>query len=145
MISTALRKQVIAEANGCCEYCRNQQRFSTGQFSIEHILPLAKGGMDSRENLAFSCPACNAHKYTQTHGLDNVTRQMAPVFNPRMQVWEGHFTWSDDFTQIIALSPSGRVTIIALKMNRVESMNLRKVLYAFGEHPPGAADFSPPQ
>ena len=136
MISAAIRKQVIADANGCCEYCQNQQRFSTGQFSVEHIFPLAKGGIDARENLAYSCPACNAHKYTQVGGLDNVTRQIVPLFHPRVQSWTEHFTWNDDFTQIIALSPSGRVTVKALKMNRIESVNLRKVLYAFGEHPP---------
>lgn len=136
MVSKSLRKQVIEEAGQCCEYCHNQQRFSTGLFSIEHILPTVKGGTDRRENLAFSCPACNAHKFTKTKGLDPLTRQMTDLFNPRLQIWEEHFTWNDDFTEIIGLTPTGRVTVKSLNMNRSETVNLRKVLYQFGEHPP---------
>jgi len=89
-----------------------------------------------RDNLAFSCPACNAHKYTHTHALDDLTRQIVPLFNPRIEVWSEQFAWSDDFTQIIGLTPTGRVTIETLNMNREESVNLRKALYAFGKHPP---------
>ena len=136
MISALLRRQVITEANGCCEYCRNQKDFSTGQFSVEHIVPLAKGGTDTRSNLAFSCPACNAHKYTHTDAFDSLTQQRILLFNPRIEVWNDHFAWSNDFTQIIGITPTGRVTIDTLNMNREESVNLRKALYAFGEHPP---------
>jgi hypothetical protein len=36
-ISNALKKQVIERANGCCEFCRAQLRFSPNSFHIEHL------------------------------------------------------------------------------------------------------------
>jgi hypothetical protein len=61
---------------------------------------------------------------------------MVLLFNPRTQIWEEHFSWTDDFTTIVGLTPTGRATVKALNMNRQESINLRKILYVFGEHPP---------
>ena len=60
-----------------------------------------------------------------------------PLFHPREQRWEEHFTWNSDFTLIIGLTPTGRATISALQLNRSGLVNLRRVLYAIGEHPPG--------
>jgi hypothetical protein len=37
---------------------------------------------------------------------------------------------------IIGLTPTGRATIEALHLNRANVVNLRRVLYALGEHPP---------
>jgi hypothetical protein len=47
---------------------------------------------------------------------------------------------SDDFTLVIGLTPIGRATIKALQLNREELVNLRRVLYAMGEHPPAESD-----
>jgi hypothetical protein len=58
------------------------------------------------------------------------------LFHPREQRWEAHFAWSDDFTHLLALTPTGRATIAALQLNRSGLVNLRRVLYAIGEHPP---------
>lgn len=135
-IPLAIRRQVFERASGCCEYCKNQQAYSTAPFSVEHILALSNQGTDNLDNLALSCPACNAHKYTKQKGLDPLTRQFHPIFDPRTQNWADHFTWDETLTFILGLTPQGRATANALKMNRVESVNLRMVLTAFGEHPP---------
>jgi hypothetical protein len=37
---------------------------------------------------------------------------------------------------IVGLTPTGRATIEALKLNREPLVNLRRLLYAAGEHPP---------
>lgn len=135
-ISAPIRRMIFEQAGACCEYCRNQQRYSTAPFSVEHIVPVSGGGSNNPENLACACPACNAHKFTKTHAFDSLTRQTVPLFNPRAQVWEEHFTWDETFTQILGTSPSGRATAKALNMNRKESINLRSLLVAFGKHPP---------
>lgn len=44
--------------------------------------------------------------------------------------------WSDDFTLIIGLTPTGRATIETLFLNREGVVNLRQLLYAIGKHPP---------
>jgi hypothetical protein len=63
-----------------------------------------------------------------------------PLYHPRQQHWHDHFAWNNDFTLIIGLTPTGRATIQALHLNRSELVNLRRVLYAMGEHPPTDID-----
>jgi hypothetical protein len=134
---TAQQKKVVAErANGCCEYCRSQVRFAIQPFSIEHIIPRSAGGETVLDNLALSCQGCNNHKYNKTEGRDPVSGDTVPLYHPRKQRWSNHFAWNDDFTLIIGLTPIGRSTVEALQLNREGVVNLRRVLYAMGEHPP---------
>jgi hypothetical protein len=134
---TAQQKKAVAErANGCCEYCRSQVRFAIQPFSIEHIIPRSAGGETVLDNLALSCQGCNNHKYNKTEGRDPVSGDTVPLYHPRKQRWSKHFAWNDDFTLIIGLTPIGRSTVEALQLNREGVVNLRRVLYAMGEHPP---------
>jgi 5-methylcytosine-specific restriction endonuclease McrA len=81
---TANQRHVVAErAKGCCEYCLSQLHFSMQSFSIEHIIPVDKGGKTELENLALSCQGCNNHKYNKIEGYDPVSRQFVPLFHPR--------------------------------------------------------------
>ncbi|NEP48682.1 MAG: HNH endonuclease [Moorea sp. SIO3C2] len=130
------RQAVESRAQGCCEYCRSQARFATQSFSIEHIQPLSRGGKSELDNLALACQGCNNHKYTKTEGLDPVSNDIVPLYNPRKQKWLDHFTWNDDYTLVIGLTTIGRATVEVLQLNRQGLVNLRRVLYAMGEHPP---------
>jgi hypothetical protein len=58
------------------------------------------------------------------------------LFHPRQQRWRDHFSWNDDATLIVGLSPSGRATVETLQLNREGLVALRRLLYAAGEHPP---------
>jgi hypothetical protein len=134
---TAQQKKAVAErANGCCEYCRSQVRFAIQPFSIEHIIPRSAGGETVLDNLALSCQGCNNHKYNKTEGRDPVSGDTVPLYHPRKQRWSNHFAWNDDFTLIIGLTSTGRSTVEALQLNRKGVVNLRRVLYTMGEHPP---------
>jgi HNH endonuclease len=127
-------------ARGCCEYCKSQARFATQSFSTEHIIPGHLGGETTLDNLALACQGCNNHKYTKTEARDPVSDKGVSLYHPRQQRWHDHFAWSDDFTLLIGLTPVGRATIEALHLNREELVNLRRVLYAMGEHPPAGID-----
>ncbi len=137
-LSEKRRKEVAENASGICEYCRSQQSLCPDTFHVEHILPEARGGTDAAENLALSCGGCNGHKSIKTNALDPVNHVRAPLFHPRRQQWQEHFEWSSDFTLILGLTETGRATIEALRMNRIGVVNLRRVLYASGLHPPAA-------
>ncbi|HRJ41161.1 MAG: HNH endonuclease [Caldilineaceae bacterium] len=137
-IRTQQRRQVIERAHGCCEYCLCQVDFATHSFSVEHIVPISHGGTNSLENLALACQGCNSHKYTKRETLDPVEQTIAPLYHPRQQRWQEHFRWSPDYTVIIGTTPTGRATVEALQMNRPGLVNLRRVLYALGEHPPNS-------
>lgn len=88
------------------------------------------------ENLAYSCQGCNNHKYIKTDGLDPVSGEVTPLFHPRRQRWRDHFIWSHGFTRIVGLTPTGRATVESLRLNRESLVNLRRVLYEHGQHPP---------
>jgi 5-methylcytosine-specific restriction endonuclease McrA len=131
----ALRQQVEQRANNCCEYCRSQELFSTQTFSLEHIMPRSQNGETSLDNLALACQGCNNFKYNKTQARDPVTNHSVPLFHPRQQLWQEHFTWNERFELIIGITATGRATVEALKLNRQELVNLRRLLFAAGEHP----------
>jgi hypothetical protein len=135
---TAQQKEfIIQRARGCCEYCWSQLKFSPDPFSVEHIIPLSKGGTYDLENLALACQGCNNRKYNHTEAIDPIDGQLVPLYHPRQQSWSSHFVWSDDFTEMIGISPSGRATIVRLRLNREGVVNLRGVLKEKDFHPPG--------
>src|ERR671933_1816830 len=84
---------------------------------IEHLIPLAAGGISGEENLWVACPLCNGAKGTRTHYPDPETGEEVPLFNPRRQVWREHCQWSESGMEIIGLTPCGRATVIALKLS----------------------------
>jgi hypothetical protein len=135
-ITTQQRRSVTERAQGCCEYCLCQVDFATQSFSVEHIVAVNHGGTNTLDNLALACQGCNNHKYTKREKADPVDGTVVPLYHPRQQKWHDHFRWSEDFTVIIGVTATGRVTIEALKMNRPGVINLRRVLYTLGEHPP---------
>ena len=139
-VTTEQKQSVLERARGCFEYCRSQARFATQPFSTEHIIPRHWGGETTLDNLALACQGCNNHKYTKTEGYDPVSDKVVSLYHPRQQRWHDHFAWNDDFTLVIGLTPTGRATIKALQLNREELVNLRRVLYAMGEHPPAESD-----
>jgi len=134
---TRKQKQAVFErARGCCEYCLCQACFNPDPLSSEHVIPRHRGGATTLDNLALCCQACNNHKHTKTDATDPLTGETVPLYHPRKQRWRDHFTWNDDSTIIIGLTPSGRATVETLHLNRSSLINLRKVLRSNGEHPP---------
>ncbi len=138
---TAKQKEAVARrAGGCCEYCGSQARFSPDPFSIEHIMPRSKGGTDEDENLALACQGCNNRKYTHVEARDPVSGNLVSLYHPRHQRWTDHFSWNEDFTLVIGLTPTGRATVELLKLNREGVVNLRRVLCTIEQHPPRDSD-----
>ena len=90
-MKNTLRKIVCDRALDCCEYCQMQANLSHDPFSSEHILPIAKGGIDDLENLAWACLGCNLYKSITTHVIDLLTGNLVPLYNPRTEKWSEHF------------------------------------------------------
>ncbi len=144
--SKFIKRLVRQRANSCCEYCLSPVAFSPDPFAADHVIPRIKGGGDNLDNLAFSCHGCNGHKFAAVAASDPVTYLVVPLYHPRQDVWNEHFEWSADFTQIVGITPIGRATINRLQLNRSNVVNLLKALIAFGKHPPvlNKPDLLPP-
>ncbi len=127
---------VKLRASNLCEYCLALGKFSFHPFQIDHIVPPSKGGSNDPRNLANACHFCNGSKHIKTEATDPLTGVIVLLFHPRNDQWDAHFTWNDDFTIVVGLTPVGRATVSCLKMNREEAVNLRTALRVFGVHPP---------
>lgn len=123
-MDAALRNYVQERAGNRCEYCHmGQDDEPFYRFHIEHIIPRQHGGTDDLTNLALACHSCNLHKGPNLTGLDPLTAQIVPLFDPRRQVWTEHFTQQG--AMITGLTPTGRTTVNLLKMNAVSRIELR--------------------
>jgi len=110
--------------------------YATESFSVDHIIPRMLGGETKMDNLAYACLGCNGFKSSRTEAVDPATNDSVSLFNPRRQKWEAHFTWSTDLTEILGKTSTGRATIIALKLNRQNLINMRRLLLLIEQHPP---------
>lgn len=91
-ISQKTRLFVKLRAKKCCEYCRSQDDFSTQDFTLDHIIPVVDNGSDSPENLAYCCFGCNRKKWIYTTAFDINTKRKVSLFNPRVHIWNEHFS-----------------------------------------------------
>ncbi|MBN1429364.1 MAG: HNH endonuclease [Anaerolineae bacterium] len=65
-----LRQLVRTRANSRCEYCQTSEWLSGLPCEIDHIIPQAKGGLTTDDNLCLACSSCNGHKQATTQALD---------------------------------------------------------------------------
>ena len=47
-------------ASGCCYYCQKKVTFK--ELTMDHLLPLARGGRSTKDNLVPACKECNNSK-----------------------------------------------------------------------------------
>jgi len=132
-ISAALRREVIARAGNCCEYCRLSQEDRFWRFPIDHVIAEKHGGETSSHNLCLSCLECNTFKGSDIGSEDPKTGHLTRLFNPRQQKWDEHFQFDGAFIE--GLSPEGRVTVFLLRLNQPERVEDRGELLSVGRYP----------
>jgi HNH endonuclease len=135
-IPRSLRQRVLAASRNQCAYCHALTAITGARPVIDHIIPEAAGGQAVWENLCVACHACNEFKGAQVEAHDALTAQRVPLFHPRQQQWREHFCWSEDGSQIIGLTATGRATVMALHMNHPIIMEARRRWARVGWHPP---------
>lgn len=134
-ISALLRQQVTLDFANRCAYCQSPQEVGIPMV-LDHCLPLSMGGATERENLCLCCYRCNEFKGAKTHTFFPEVHESIPLFNPRTQIWQDHFTWSDDGLTIRGLTPCGQATIETLHLNEDRWIRARKIWIIAGLHPP---------
>lgn len=135
-VPAAWKKRLRQQAGARCGYCLTTEALLGMSMEFEHLMPLAAGGQTVEENLWLSCRRCNQFKGTQTHALDPLTGERVVLFNPRLQNWSEHFRWNEDGTEIMGITPEGRATVVALKLNRPVAVVTRRLWVTAGWWPP---------
>lgn len=94
------RREVLRRDHYSCQYCG-----STRRLTIDHVIPLSKGGKHRWDNVITACERCNQQKGDRTPdqaGMPLRSKPKAPV-HPSVtfaeQFWrnekEGHETWNE--------------------------------------------------
>jgi hypothetical protein len=141
-ISDKTKRAVRERARYLCEYCHSSERLSASRFTIDHVTPRSLGGSDEPENLALACRRCNERRYNFVASIDPESQATVPLFNPRLQEWDEHFTWVEQGILIEGRTPVGRATSVRLDLNdtrysEVESIReTRRFWLKTGLHPP---------
>ncbi|HQZ68265.1 MAG TPA: HNH endonuclease [Planctomycetaceae bacterium] len=129
-MDAATKRLVRQRANNRCEYCglhQNQSPLATLQ--IEHVTPRKHGGGDELENLALACIDCNLAKSSNIAGRDPETHELTPLFHPRVDQWDDHFSF--DGIYVLGRTSVGRTTIYVLNMNSTDQLELRAAIQDF--------------
>lgn len=134
-VSARLARLVRQRAGDRCEYCQLPQQWQESTFHIDHVRPRFARGRSLVENLALACVGCSLKKGAQTSRTDPASGEAVRLFNPRLDEWKEHFTW-DGHWRIVGLSPIGRATVIALDLNRIRLVEIRRDLALLGRYPP---------
>lgn len=135
-VPAALRRQVRARFANRCAYCQTAEALTVAIFEIEHIIPRRAGGETVFANLCLACLTCNRYKADRQTVITPLLAQPVLLFHPQQQLWEEHFAWNADATEILGLTATGQATIEALRMNRPPLVRLRRMWVTMGEHPP---------
>lgn len=121
------RSAVRSRAGDCCEYCGlPQSAIPIEAFHVEHVRARQHGGSDDPSNLALACAHCNLHKGPNLTGIDPMTDEIVPLFNPRKDDRSEHFALNG--VVIIGLTPVGRATVHVLAMNSRRQLTNRSDL-----------------
>lgn len=115
-IPLALRSAVTERAQGRCEYCRMPQEAELVDYEVDHIIAEQHSGKTELGNLTYACFDCNRYKGPNLTSIDPQTGEVTPLFNPRVQQWDGHFELHPDGT-IDPYTAEGRATSRLLHFN----------------------------
>jgi 5-methylcytosine-specific restriction endonuclease McrA len=56
-IKQTIRKKIVKKKGNLCCFCRKSMKKS--ETTLEHVVPISKGGTNAQRNLKLSCSGCN--------------------------------------------------------------------------------------
>ena len=128
-----IRRLVVHQRAGYrCEYCGYPEAASSTPLEVDHIIPEARGGLSTLDNLALCCRACHLYKHVQVEAIDPLTGLLVPLFQPRAQQWSAHLSLDRATGMMCGLTPAGRATVEALRMNAPHALATRTLLMRLG-------------
>ena len=77
-VDSTLRQQVFDRDGHRCRYCGQ-----SGQLTVDHIVPVSRGGTNALSNLQTLCFACNNAKSNRMHFDPDICRQKARTASDR--------------------------------------------------------------
>jgi len=113
-----------------------RQAYGPWPLAIDPIIPRAYGGSDAEDNLWLVCRACQLCTGQQIHGCDPRTGRRVRLFHPRRQRWRRHLQWPQDGVGILGRMATDRATVVALSLNNLVAVTVRRTWVMVGWYPP---------
>lgn len=119
-IATELRRLVVERARARCEYCLLPAGVAFFPHEVDHVIAEKHGGMTTAENLALVCWRCNRHKGSDLGSFDPLTLPLRSCSTRVLRY--GVPTLHSRASNLVGLSPEGRVTVHLLRLNSEERL-----------------------
>lgn len=82
------KRRIYDRQNGLCAYCGQHRNIK--HMTVDHIVPLSKGGTNDENNLTCACKICNQIKGDMT--LEEFSIQLAEMLNRIINIETGEGT-----------------------------------------------------
>lgn len=115
-ILASIRERVAKATHYRCGYGLTSQRVIGPRREIDHLIPGARGGTNTEDNLWLACPICNSRKADRVEAVDPMTGGIVALFDPRRSRWTDHFEWLEDGAIVRGTTSIGRAIVDALAM-----------------------------
>lgn len=138
-LSAELRRIVVARADGLCEYCLIHEDDTFFGCQVDHIVSEKHSGPTQADNPAYACLFCNLHKGSDIGTFIPGTQTLIRFFNPRIDLWNEHFTLNADGVTLAALTEVGEATARIFRFNSPDRLEERQALRNVGRYPTPSA------
>ncbi len=139
-ITAALRRIVMARAEGLCEYCLLHEEDTLFGFEVDHVISEKHGGPTREDNLAYACLSCNRNKGSDIATLTPEAGSLVRFYHPRLDGWHNHFMLDTaDGITILPLTEVGEATTRIFDFNNRDRLLERQALQAVERYPTPAA------
>ena len=117
------RKEILRYSNGRCAHCGKELSAYSYDYSVEHIIPISRGGTNDRENLIALCFDCNQdksnnvvnpadyYKYADKEFLEKVIEKYKLYQQKTCWLERGVFTKEDAFEIKVRLSQKSKLEL----------------------------------
>ena len=109
-----IKEQILHEADNKCEYCG--VKLDINNMSIDHKIPLSKGGSNDISNLAAACRSCNMVKADKI--IDSIPN---PIVKQAAETWIHLFIKSPKATSFISIIISIAMAVFINYFSNIEA------------------------
>jgi hypothetical protein len=83
-ITDKVRQSIYERDNYTCRYCGKQMEKGSRALSIDHVIPVSKGGSQNIDGIVTACKSCNQKKWQRTPTEAGMTLISLEDFNPTL-------------------------------------------------------------
>ncbi len=137
------RKTILNKSNGRCAHCGVKLDARSGDFTVEHIVPISKGGTHDEDNLVALCFSCNQeksnyvlnpsvyYKYVKEEHLPEIMRKYQYYQKDTFWFQRNNFFPEDAFEIRVPFSAKNKTQMIPIGVFKKATLDDMEEVYDF--------------